>query len=143
LKQAFIMAFALLALAGCNTAPVQITDFRDQPVRRLHSQSISMDEVQIDVRMAAGKAGWNVIPEGSPGRLTAVKLAGETSATVEIAFDLNTYSIKYKDSTGLDFSNGCAAKASGSTPAGSRCISPTYNEWVTELNNAMSLKLQY
>jgi hypothetical protein len=142
LKQAFIMAFALLALAGCNTAPVQIADFQDQPVRRLHSQAISMDEVQIDIRMAAGKAGWNVIPDGSSGRLTAIRLAGDASATVEIAFDLNTYSIKYKDSTGLDYSNGCAVKASGST-AGIRCISPTYNEWVTELNNAMSQKLQY
>lgn len=143
MKQAFITAFTLLALLGCNTAPVQITDFENQAVKRLHHQSISMEEIHIDVRMAADKAGWNVIPGESPGRLTAIRRDGDSSATVEIVFNLNNYSIRYKDSAGLGYGSGCAIKASGSAQIGSMCISPIYNEWVAKLNEAMSQKLQY
>jgi hypothetical protein len=144
LKQALITSFALLALLGCNTAPVRVVNFEDQPVKRLYNQSVSMDEIQIDIRMAAGKAGWNVIPGELPGHLTAIRINGKTSATVEIIFNLNKYDIKYKDSTSLDYLNGCPDKSSGGqVKVEGKCISQTYNEWVTELNNEISKKLQY
>lgn len=141
MKQALITSIVLLALLGCNTAPVRVVDYEDQPVKRLYNQSISMDEIQIDIRMAAGKAGWNVIPGELPGHLTAIRINGKTSATVEIIFTLDTYDIKYKDSTSLDYMNGCPDKTSGVQIK--VCISPTYNEWVTELNNEISKKMQY
>ena len=103
-----------------------------------------MDEVRIDVRMAATKAGWNVASGETAGKMIAAKYDGKTSATVEITFDLNSYSIKYIDSTEMGRLDGCSSK----TPAGSvkiekRCISPTYNEWVSELNNEISSKMHY
>ncbi len=144
MKQAFITSIALLALLGCNTAPVHIVDYEDQPVKRSYNQSISMDEVQIDIRMAASKAGWNVISGELPGHLTAIRIDGKTSAAVEIVFSLDKYSIKYKDSANLDYMNGCTSEtANGSNKIGKTCVSPIYNEWVMELNNAISKKLLY
>lgn len=142
MKRVFIATLALLALSGCNSAPVRVVDFEDQPVKRLYNQSVSMDEVFIDIRMAAGKTGWNVIPGETPGHLTAIRIDGERSAAVEITYSLNSYSIKYKESAGLDFQSRCTSK-SADAKAGERCIKPTYNEWVTELNNAIGQKLQY
>jgi len=108
------------------------------------SHGVSMDEVQIDVRMAATKAGWNVAAGETTGKMIAAKYDGKTSATVEITFNLDSYSIKYVDSTEMGRLDGCSSK----TPAGSvkvekRCISPTYNEWVSELNHEISSKMQY
>lgn len=144
MKRIFIPSLASLALLGCNSAPVRIVDYEDQPVKHLYTHAISMDEVQIDVRMAVGKAGWNVISGEVPGHLTAIRIDGKGSATVEIAYNLDRYSIKYKESNGLDYQSGCASKtADGSTKTEGRCIKPTYNEWVMELNTAIAQKLQY
>ncbi|MDP1633113.1 MAG: hypothetical protein Q8L69_00345 [Gallionellaceae bacterium] len=144
MKQAFIATVTLLALMGCNTAPVKLVDFKDQPVKHLYNQSISMQEVQLDVRMAAEKAGWSAIPGETPGRMTAIRNNGETSATVEIDFNLNKYSIRYKSSNSLDYQKGCPGKtADGKIKVEEKCISPTYNEWVTELNKEIANRLQY
>lgn len=137
-------SFFLFSLLGCATAPVGLVDYEDQPIRRSMSHGVSMDEVQIDVRMAATKAGWNVAAGETTGKMIAAKYDGKTSATVEITFNLDSYSIKYVDSTEMSRLDGCSSK----TPAGSvkvekRCISPTYNEWVSELNHEISSKMQY
>lgn len=145
MKQAHLVAsLALLALLGCNSAPVRITNFENQPINRLYNQSISLDEIRVDVRMATLKAGWNVAAGDTPGHLTAVRFDGDKSATVEVLYDTHKYSIQYTDSTGLEYQNGCTEK----TPGGpikvqGKCISPTYNEWVMELGSALALKLQY
>ncbi len=144
MKQAVVTSFALFALLGCSTEPVRIVDYEDQPVTHFGSHGISIEEVQIDVRMAAAKASWNVAPSELPGQLTATRADGKTSATVNIIFDLNKYSIKYKSSASLDYTNGCADKTpDGLVRTEGKCISPTYNEWVAELNKEISQKLQY
>lgn len=134
----------LLALQGCSTAPVRLVDYEDQPIRRLNNHGISMEEVQIDIRMAATRKGWNVASGETPGKMLATKIDGKASATVDIVFNLNSYSIKYKDSTGLDRLDRCSSKMpDGSVKIEGRCISPTYNEWLSELNKEISGNMQY
>lgn len=137
MKYLIAATLTLLALSGCNSAPARITSFENQPINRLYNQSISLDEIRIDIRMATLKAGWNIAAGDTPGHLTAVRFDGDKSATVEILYDTYKYSIQYTDSTGLGYQSSCANKAEG------KCISETYNEWVTELGNALALKLQY
>ncbi|MBI4809490.1 MAG: hypothetical protein HY799_11165 [Nitrosomonadales bacterium] len=144
LKQTFLISLALLALPGCNTPPVQIISYEDQPIKHIGNHGVSIEEIQIDIRMAATKAGWNIIPGESPQRMRATRIDGKTSATVEIAFNSTHYSIKYKDSTGLEYLNGCTSKTpNGPIKINGKCISPTYNEWVTELNSEISRRAQY
>ncbi len=144
MKQAFVTTLTVFALLGCNAAPVRFVEYEDQQIMRASNRAISKEEVQIDMRMAAGKAGWSVTPNELPGRMVATKTDGKASATVEITFNLNKYSIRYKDSTNLDYLNGCADKTSGGAgKVGGKCISPTYNEWVTELNGEISKRMQY
>lgn len=144
MRFAHIASLALFALPGCSSAPVSLVDYENQPVRRISSQSISMNEVQIDVRMAVSRKGWSVSAGDVPGRLTATRHDGDASATIEVYYNLNSYSIRYKQSSGLGFANNCTSKAAdGQANSGTRCIRPTYNEWVQELNTELSGKLQY
>ena len=144
MKRAFITAFTLFALLGCSTPPIQIVSYEDQPIKRISNHGVSIEEIQIDIRMAATKAGWDVTPGESPKRMIATRIDGNTSATVEIAFNLYKYSIKYKDSTSLDYLNGCTSKTpNGPIKVEGKCISPIYNEWVTGLNNEISRSVQY
>ncbi|MDO9010383.1 MAG: hypothetical protein Q7U78_01050 [Gallionella sp.] len=144
MKQAFITSFALLALLGCATPPMQMVDYEDQPIKHFGSHGVSIEEVRIDIRIAATKAGWDVPPSEIPDRMIATRSDGKASATVEIAYNLKKYSIKYKDSNGLDFLNRCSGKASGGpAKTDEKCISPTYNEWVKGLNDEISRRVQY
>ncbi len=144
MKRAFITTFTLFALLGCNTAPIQIVSYEDQPIKRISSHGVSIEEIQIDIRMAVARAGWDVTPGESPKRMIATRIDGKTSATVAIDFDLHTYSIRYQDSTGLGYLNGCTGKTTaGPTRGDGKCISPIYNEWVTGLNDEISRSVQY
>lgn len=142
MKRAFLTTFTLFALLGCNTPPIQIVSYEDQPIKRNHG--VSIEEVQIDIRMAVNKAGWNAVLAESPQHMIATKNDGKASATVEIEFNLDQYSIKYLDSSGLEYLNGCTSKTpNGPVKIEGKCISPTYNVWVTELNNEISRRVQY
>lgn len=144
MKRAFITSFTLLALLGCATPPMQIVDYEDLPIKHFGSHGVSIEEVRIDIRMAATKAGWDVPPGELPERMIATRTDGKASATVEIVYNLKKYSIRYKDSNGLDFLNRCTGKApGGSAKPDEKCISPTYNEWVKGLNDAISGRVQY
>jgi hypothetical protein len=144
LKRAFITTFTLFALLGCNTTPIQIVSYEDQPIKRISSHGVSIEEIEIDIRMAAARAGWDITPAESPKRMIATRIDGNTSATVAIDFDLRMYSIRYKDSTGLGYLNGCTGKTSGGPiKVDGKCISPVYNEWVTGLNDEISRSVQY
>ena len=144
MKRAFLTTFTLFSLLGCNTPPIQIVSYEDQPIKRYSKHGVSIEEVQIDIRMATNKAGWSIVPGESPQHMIATRSDENASATVEIKFDLHQYSITYRDSTGLDYLNGCTSKApNGPVKIEGKCISPTYNEWVTGLNHEISKRVQY
>jgi hypothetical protein len=119
-----VIAAAAVLIAACATG---------QPVHNVSQASIVTNKPNTtneDVRQAIVRAGtglsWQMKAEG-PGRITG-RLALRTHvAVVDITYDSKSYSIRYKDSVGLDYN--------GST------IHRNYNSWVQNLDRAIQAQL--
>jgi hypothetical protein len=137
----WIASIALLALAACSTPPAKLANFENQSMRRFDNRRLSVEEVLLDIRMAAAKTGWEVVPGARPGHIRATHVdEDKSSATIEIVYDASNYSISYVSSTGLGHVDSC--KSSESAGVTRNCIDPKYNAWVTELNKTIASELQ-
>ena len=141
MRQIFLVLFMSIAVAACSTPPEKLTNFEDQSMRRFDNIKLSIEEVQMDIRQAAAKTGWEVEPGVLPGHIKAThKGEDKAKAVVDIAYDVNKYSISYKSSEKMGYMDSCKSSKSGSIEH--NCIDPKYNAWVTELNDAISHELQ-
>lgn len=113
-----IPAIALLVV-GCR-ALVPIYEVQQAPLTT--SRALSMAEVERAIRTAGAGLGWQMVERGF-GSLEGVLVLREHRAVVDIRYDTNFYSIKYKDSSNLNYD--------GST------IHPNYNGWVQNLQRAI------
>ena len=113
-----IPAIALLVV-GCR-ASTQIYDVQNAPV--VASRALSMTEVEQSIRVAGAGLGWQMVPRGA-GSIEATLLLRDHRAVVDIKYDAKSYSIKYKDSSNLQYD--------GST------IHSNYNGWIQNLERAI------
>lgn len=113
-----IPAIALLVV-GCRTL-VPIYEVQQAPL--VASRALSMAEVERAIRTAGAGLGWQMVERGS-GNLEGILFLREHRAVVDIRYDTNSYSIRYKDSSNLNYD--------GST------IHPNYNGWVQNLQRAI------
>ena len=113
-----IPAIALLVV-GCR-ASTQIYDVQNAPV--VASRALSMTEVEQSIRVAGAGLGWQMVPRGA-GSVEGTLLLRTHRAVVDIKYDTKSYSIKYKDSTDLNYN--------GST------IHMNYNGWIQNLEKAI------
>jgi hypothetical protein len=131
--------------SAAYAAPVIITDFKDQMIKRFDNKLLSPEEVQNRIRKAAGEMDWRVEPGEQSGRIIATLVVrGKHTAVVDIAFSADRYSITYKDSINLDYSKLCMntfGERWYPQDEGS-CIHPNYNKWVFDLNEAIYRRLQ-
>jgi hypothetical protein len=121
-RLAWVVALGFLALAGCRTAPIH--DVVAAPVVSTKAQTTQSVEAAI-IRAGSG-LGWRMAPQG-PGRMTGTLALRTHVAVVDIQFDSKTYSIKYKDSTNLDYTGNSIHK--------------NYNGWIENLDNAIRVQL--
>jgi hypothetical protein len=89
--------------------------------------SASLKDVERAILSAGTKRAW-VMRVEAPGHIVAAHTRGAHSATVDIFFNTETYSIVYKDSSNLDYENGR--------------IHGTYNRWVEYLKQDIALSVQ-
>jgi len=113
-----IPAIALLVV-GCR-ASTQIYDVQNAPV--VASRALSMTEVEQSIRVAGAGLGWQMVPRGA-GSVEGTLLLRTHRAVVDIKYDTKSYSIKYKDSSNLQYD--------GST------IHSNYNGWIQNLERAI------
>jgi len=117
-----IPAIALLVV-GCR-ASIPIYEVQNAPV--VASRALSMTEVEQSIRVAGAGLGWQMVPRGA-GSVEGTLLLRTHRAVVDIKYDTKSYSIKYKDSSNLQYD--------GST------IHPNYNGWVQNLDKAIRASL--
>ena len=113
-----IPAIALLVV-GCR-ASIPIYEVQNAPV--VASRALSMTEVEQSIRVAGAGLGWQMVPRG-PGSMEGTLALRDHRAIVDINFDTKSYSIKYKDSSNLQYD--------GST------IHSNYNGWIQNLERAI------
>ena len=115
-----VVAVTLALLVGCGTAPV----------RNVDSAMISGDNSIVNVEKAIIRAGaglgW-MMSKKADGHILGKLALRKHLAVVDITYDKNTYSIKYKDSTNLDY-NGLE-------------IHTNYNGWIENLQKAISIQM--
>ena len=120
-----LLAAAVLVFAGCaTTQPIQ--NVQNSPIILPPGKSASMTDVTTAIMRAGSQLGWQMQPAG-PGKLSG-RLALRTHlAVVDIEHDTKSYSIKYKDSQGLDAKDGMIHK--------------NYNGWIQNLDKGIRAQL--
>jgi hypothetical protein len=117
-----ILAVSFVVLAGCRTAPVY--DVVAVPV--VTTKPATMESVQNAIVLAGTGLGWVMEPQ-RPGTITGILNLRDHRAVVEVTYDTKAYSIKYKDSSNLNY-NGTS-------------IHKNYNGWVENLDKAIRSQL--
>jgi hypothetical protein len=113
-----------LALTGCNSVPIQNVD--QAPAISASGKPLSREQVRGAIVRAGAALGWQMKDEGPNMIVANIQLRSHT-ATVAIPYNANSYSIKYRASTGLDEKGGTIHK--------------NYNGWVQNLTRGINAQL--
>ncbi|MPY68527.1 MAG: hypothetical protein GEU92_00410 [Alphaproteobacteria bacterium] len=116
----FALCVLLVAVAGCRVEQVMTVENAalNPPA------SATDDEISKAIRLAGTTLGWQMIQQ-APGQIEGTLRLRRHDAVVNVAYDRKAFSIRYKNSTNLNYN------ASDGT------IHSNYNGWVTNLKNAI------
>lgn len=121
-----VAAAALVFLGACaqpqpiynvESAPIILPQGKKQP---------TMTEVNTAIMRAGTRLGWTMQPEG-PGRLSGRIAVRKHTAAIDVEHTTKSYTIKYRDSTNLDATDGK--------------IHRNYNGWIQNLEKAIRSEL--
>jgi hypothetical protein len=97
MNKIFAVVFAALLLAACSNMPIYEVDKHPMPPG---TQSMSLGQIEKAIVTAAQRRGWTTEPI-APGVIRATLKKTDHSATVDVAFDQTSYSIKYVTSVNM------------------------------------------
>ena len=113
-----LLVLGLLSLvSACTSRP--IANVTDQPVVTAAGKQLTADQVRDGIIKAGTGLGWVMTPV-SPGLISGRLSLRDHVAVVDIQYSAIVYSIRYKDSTNLNFSDGQ--------------IHRNYNGWIDNLD---------
>ena len=121
-----LATLSFVALTGCRTATVY--NVKDAPLVAATNKKLTTDDVQQAIIRAGASLGWIIKPV-SPGVLEGILDVRKHRAVVTISFDLEKYSILYKDSENLKYDETDLS------------IHGNYNKWVRNLDNKIRVQL--
>lgn len=120
----FALTVTLLFIGCATTHPVY--DVTQAPVVA-NKPNPTMDEIRQAIVRAGITLGWQMNPD-RPGHVTGRLLLRTHVAVVDVDYTEKAYSIKYKESTNLDYGDGK--------------IHRNYNGWIQNLDKAIRIQLQ-
>jgi hypothetical protein len=112
-----LISVAFAVLAGCGYAPIR--NVLEAPIATGSGKAATEEQVRSAIVGAGTGLGWAMTPAG-PGLVTGRLAIRGNTALVDVRYTPTTYSILYKDSSGLDFKDGQIYKR--------------YNTWIDNLN---------
>lgn len=115
---------ASLFLAACATQPV--LNVTGAPIAA-NKPNPGMDDVRLAIVRAGSGLGWQMNAD-RPGHVTGRLLLRTHMAVVDVDYTQTIYSIKYRESTNLDYDGGN--------------IHRNYNGWIQNLDKAIKVQLQ-
>ena len=118
----FAVPFLVLLMVGCRTAAV----YNVEAAPIVANKAVSAEDVGKAIVRAGINLGWKMNPTG-PGQMQGVLVLREHRAVVDITYDNKTYSIKYKDSSNLQYDG--------------TVIHKNYNGWIQNLDRAIQGQL--
>jgi len=124
-RWAAVVASVLILLAvGCRGS-VPVYNVTDAPVAASKANP-SLDEVSKAIVRAGAALGWQM-KETKPGHMLGTLYLRKHVAVVDVDYSVKSYSIRYKDSTELDYNSGN--------------IHPNYNGWIQNLDKGIRAQL--
>ena len=120
----WVVALAVVALAGCTLAPIQ--NVNNVTVTTQANKPLTSEQVRGAIVRAGATLGW-IIKDAGPGRLQGTLMLRTHTAEVDIPYSANEYSITYKSSINLQEGGGK--------------IHRNYNGWIQNLNRGINAQL--
>ena len=121
---AMVASVLVLLAVGCRGS-VPVYNVTDAPVVA-SKPNPSLDEVGKAIQRAGIALGWQM-KETKPGHIIATLQISGHVAVVDVNYSVKSYSIRYKDSTELDYNGGN--------------IHPNYNSWIQNLDKGIRAQL--
>ena len=118
-----LVAASALALGAC-AAGQPIHNVESAPI--VAQKNLSMNDVRTAIIRAGSGLGWQMQPEG-PGRIKGTLNVRQHMAVIDVSHDTKSYSIKYRDSQGLNAKDGTIHK--------------NYNGWIQNLDKRIRTEL--
>ncbi len=149
-----IIAIATFIALAIATTPsfarpelAPIVNYEDQVIKTsFENRILSMEEVQKAIRRAAARKDWVVVPGENGHIIGTLVVQNYHTVVVDIAYDQHKFSITYKSSINMNYepAGTTITDRNGEEIGTTReaHIHPNYNNWVSELKDAISIELQ-
>lgn len=106
MKKLAVIVLTMLLTASCGTRP--INNVENHPIP-LTAQQLPLERIEALIIAASQNRGWQVARQ-APGYLIATQAQPKYSATVDLRFSQQAYSIMLRSSTGLREKDGSIHK---------------------------------
>lgn len=126
---AVALAFAALNVHARGSVPVINHDA--VPAVRASGQPASAEQIRAALQAAGAARGWQITPAGNGKALAVLNVRGKHSISADITYASGRYSIKYRDSSNMNYEPG----------EGAGTIHPKYNMWVQTLMDDTRMQL--
>jgi hypothetical protein len=124
---ATVLACAALAVQARGS--VAIINHEAVPASTASGKPASAEQIRTAMQAAGGPRGWQITPAGNGKALAVLNVRGKHSVTADVAYGAGQYSVKYRDSTNMNYD------------AGAGTIHPKYNMWVQTLIDDTRIQL--
>ena len=128
---ALAVAFSFVAMNAHARGAVAIVNYETVPAVHASGQPASAEQVRAALQAAGPVHGWQMTAAGANRVVAMLSVRGKHSVTADISYAAGQYSIKYRDSTNMNYEPG----------NGAGMIHPKYNMWVQALMDDIRMQL--
>lgn len=120
------LAVAVVLLVGGCATKLPVMNVTQAPVTT-NKANVGLDDVRQAIVRAGSGLGWQMAAD-RPGHITGRLMLRTHIAVVDIDYTPKNYSIKYRESTNLDYDGSSIHK--------------NYNGWIQNLDKGIQIQLQ-
>lgn len=126
MKKLVLLVLTLTAFMApaAHASATPILNVDRQPVARADGKPVTEEQVKEAILRAGALRGWIITPDRDGHMVGNINVRNKHSAKIDISYDAGGFSIKYLDSTNLDFRKG---------DDGKDVIHKNYNRWINNL----------
>ena len=127
----FLLASLLAASGALAAREAPIQNYEGLPVASSDGKPLTLEQIKNAIIAGGARARW--VASVQPGNVVRLTLSPRSHvAVVDVTYTAKTYSIRYANSTNLNYS------PDGATGV----IHPNYNKWVGGLRQAIEVALR-
>lgn len=122
----FVLILASLVTPVAHASDPPVLNVERQAVARADGKPVTAEQVKNAIVSAGGLRGWIITPDRDGHMIGNITVRNKHTAKIDINYDSGGFSIKYLDSTNLDFSKD---------ENGKEVIHKNYNRWINNLRH--------